>query len=136
MEPFSWMYEQKKLKAQKPSDLFKDGIGMRPPVEGTVARGFLPYPFKGKPDEAGKNLINALLPTAANLERGKTKFLTYCSPCHGNFGRGDSRLRGQFPSPPTLHSDKVRNWPDGNIYHVITEGQNVMPSYAHTGPEG
>jgi mono/diheme cytochrome c family protein len=130
MQPFSWMYEQNKLKAQKPSDLFKDGIGMRPPVEGTVARGFLPYPFKGKPDEAGKNLVNPLLSTAANLEHGKAKFLTYCSPCHGNFGRGDSRLRGQFPSPPTLHSDKVRNWPDGDIYHVITEGQNVMPSYA------
>jgi mono/diheme cytochrome c family protein len=130
MEPFSWMYEQNKLKAQRPSDLFKNGIGMRPPVEGTVARGFLPYPFKGKPDEAGKYLVNPLMSTASNLELGKTRFLTYCSPCHGNFGRGDSRLRGQFPSPPTLNSDKVRNWPDGNIYHVITEGQNVMPSYA------
>ena len=56
--------------------------------------------------------------------------MTFCSPCHGNFGRGDSRLRGQFPNPPTLHSEKVRNWPDGSIFHVITEGQNVMPSYA------
>jgi len=129
-EPFSWMSTQVKQKAQRPSELFKDGIGMRPPVEGTVARGFLPYAFKGKPDEAGKNLINPLLPTKDVLERGKSKFLTYCSPCHGNFGRGDSRLRGQFPNPPTLHSDKVRNWPDGNIFHVITEGQNVMPSYA------
>ena len=64
------------------------------------------------------------------VERGRQKFLTFCSPCHGNFGRGDSRLAGQFPNPPTLHSDKVRKWPDGNIYHVITEGQNVMPSYA------
>ncbi len=130
MEPFSWMSTQAKQKAQRPSDLFKDGIGMRRPVEGTVARGFLPYPYKGKPDEAGKNLINPLLPTKEVIERGKAKFLTYCSPCHGNFGRGDSRLQGQFPNPPTLHSDKVRNWPDGNIYHVITEGQNVMPSYA------
>lgn len=130
MVPFNWMSDQAKLKAQKPSDLFGNGIGMRPPVEGTVARGFLPYPFKGKPDDAGKYLLNPLLPTAAALERGKSKFLTYCSPCHGNFGSGDSRLAGQFPSPPTLHSDKVRNWPDGNLYHVITEGQNVMPSYA------
>jgi len=130
MEPFSWMSEQGKLKAQKPSPLFKDGIGMRQPVAGTVARGFLPYAYRGKPDEAGKNLVNPLLPTREVLDRGKTKFLTYCSPCHGNFARGDSRLRGQFPNPPTLHSERVRNWPDGNIYHVITEGQNVMPSYA------
>jgi mono/diheme cytochrome c family protein len=130
MQPFNWMMDQAKVKAQKPSELFKDGIGMRPPVEGTVARGFLPYPYKGKPDEAAKYLMNPLLPTEGVLERGKSKFLVFCSPCHGNFGRGDSRLAGQFPNPPTLHSDKVRTWPDGSIYHVITEGQNVMPSYA------
>ncbi|MBI5020412.1 MAG: DUF3341 domain-containing protein [Ignavibacteriales bacterium] len=129
MPPFNWMMTQEKLKAQKPSALFADGIGMRKPVEGTVARGVLPYPFKGQPDSAGKYLVNPLLPTKEILEIGKQKYFTFCSPCHGNFGQGDSRLRGQFPNPPTLHSDKVRNWPDGNIYHVITEGQNVMPSY-------
>ena len=129
-QPFNWMMDQAKLKAQKPSALFSDGIGMRPPVEGTVARGFMPFPYKGKPDEAGKYLVNPLLPTQDVIERGKSKFLTFCSPCHGNFGRGDSHLAGQFPNPPTLHSDKVRNWPDGDIYYVITEGQNVMPSYA------
>ena len=130
MPPFNWMVEQDKLKAQQASPLFKDGIGMRKPVEGTVARGFMPYPFKGKPEDAGKYLIDPLLPTKEVLEQGKSKFLTFCSPCHGNFAQGDSRLQGQFPSPPTLHSDKVRNWPDGKIYHVITEGQNSMPSYA------
>jgi mono/diheme cytochrome c family protein len=130
LQPFNWMMEQDKLKAQQPSDLFNDGIGMRQPVEGTVARGFMPYPFKGKPDDAGKYLINPLTPTMAVLERGKSKYLTFCSPCHGNFARGDSRLQGQFPNPPTLHSDKVRHWPDGSMYHVITEGQNAMPSYA------
>ncbi|MCX6135977.1 MAG: DUF3341 domain-containing protein [Ignavibacteriales bacterium] len=130
MSPFNWMMEQPKLNPQKPSSLFVDGKGMRPPVEGTIARGFIPYPYAGNPDDAGKYLVNSTVPTREVLAKGKEKFLTFCSPCHGNFGRGDSRLRGQFPNPPTLHSDKVRNWPDGNIYHVITVGQNVMPSYA------
>jgi mono/diheme cytochrome c family protein len=130
IQPFSWMMEQNKLKAQQPSKLFADGKGMRPPVYGTVARGFIPYQFEGKPEEAGKFLVNPLLSTRENIERGKSKYLTFCSPCHGNFARGDSRLQGQFPNPPTLHTDKVRNWPDGRIYHVITEGQNAMPSYA------
>jgi mono/diheme cytochrome c family protein len=130
IEPYSWMMVQGKLKPQAPSALFADGKGMRAPVPGTVARGFLPYAFSGKPDSAGRTLANPLPVTEGTLERGHGKFLTYCSPCHGNFGRGDSRLRGQFPNPPTLMSDKVRNWPDGSIYHVITEGQNVMPSYA------
>ena len=130
MQPFNWMMVQNKLKAQQSSELFKDGIGMRQPVEGTIARGFIPYAFKGKPEEAGKYLVEPLLPTKDVLDRGKSNYLTFCSPCHGNFARGDSRLQGQFPNPPTLHSDKVRNWPDGRIYHVITEGQNAMPSYA------
>ena len=129
MAPFNWMMEQPKLNPQQPSNLFADGKGMRPPVEGSVARGFLPYPYKGNPDEAGKSLVNTSVPTKEVLIRGRERFLTYCSPCHGNVGRGDSRLRGQFPNPPTLHSDKIRNWPDGSIYHVITEGQNAMPSY-------
>jgi mono/diheme cytochrome c family protein len=130
VQPFNWMMEQGKLKAQEPSNLFPDGIGMRVPVEGTVARGFLPYPYKGKPEDAARYLVNPLLPTPKNLERGKAKFLTFCSPCHGNFAQGDSRLQGQFPNPPTLQSDKVRQWPDGSIFHVITEGQNAMPPYS------
>jgi hypothetical protein len=124
------MSDQAKLKPQKPSALFANGIGMRVPVEGTVARGFMPYPYKGRPGDAGKYLVNPLPFSKEVLDRGQRDFLTFCSPCHGNFGRGDSRLHGQFPNPPTLHSDKVRNWPDGNLFHVITEGQNAMPGYA------
>jgi len=128
-EPFSWMSEQARLNAQEPSSLFPNGVGMRPPVKGTVARGFVPYAFAGRPEDAGKYLRNPLLPTEDVVQRGRKRYLTFCSPCHGNFGQGNSRLQGQFPNPPTLHSDKVRDWPDGNVYHVITEGQNVMPGY-------
>jgi len=130
IEPFTWMSDQPKLKAQKPSSLFNNGIGMRGAVPGTVARGSLPYAFAGKPDTAAAYLVNPLVPTEEVMKRGREKYLTFCSPCHGNVARGDSRLRGQFPNPPTLHSDKVRNWPDARIYAVITDGQNVMPSYA------
>ena len=89
---------------------------MRLPVEGTIARGFMPYPYTlgAKADSVGKLLVNPVVKTAASLDLGKRKYLTYCSPCHGNFGSGDSRMNGQFPNPPTLHSDKVRTWPDGS----------------------
>lgn len=128
MQPFTWMSKQDKITAQSTSMFFADGIGMRPPVEGTVARGMLPYPYHGKPAEAAA-LVNPVMPTREVYERGKKKFLTYCSPCHGNFGAGDSRLRGQFPNPPTLISDKLRSASDGTIFHIITDGQNVMPPY-------
>ncbi len=131
MVPFSWMDEQEKTIAQESSDFFDNGSGMLTPVEGTVARGFIPYAFKNKPEKAGKLLVNPLLPTKENLELGKNKFNIYCSPCHGYLAEGDSRLKGSFPNPPSLHSQKVRNWSDGRIYHVIVEGQNVMPSYSY-----
>ena len=127
--PFSWMSDQEKAVVQETNSIFSNGTTMQTPVKGTVARGFIPYPFENKPEEAGKFLVNPLIPDEVNLSVGKNKYNIYCSPCHGYLGEGDSRLRGQFPNPPSLHSEKMRNWSDGSIYHVITEGQNVMPSY-------
>ncbi len=129
-QPFNWMAVQARGNAQSATTLFADGKVMRNPVEGTVAQGYVPYAFKEKPEEAMAALSNPLLPTKETMELGKQRFLTYCSPCHGNFAQGDSRMNGQFPAPPSLHSDKARNWPDGRIYHIITEGQNLMPSYS------
>ncbi len=128
IEPFNWMMEQDKTTPQEKSAVFADNFGMRLPVEGTVAKGHLPYPFKGQltPTET---LPNPLLPTKEVLELGKKKFLTYCSPCHGNYADGDSRLRGQFPNPPTLHSQRARDFSDGMLYHIMVNGQNTMPSY-------
>jgi mono/diheme cytochrome c family protein len=128
IEPFSWMMEQEKVIPQEKSEFYTDNFAMRPPVEGTIARGFMPYPYKGiaAPTET---LPNPLVPTKEVLELGKKKFLTFCSPCHGNTGDGDSRLRGQFPNPPTLHSQRARDFSDGMIYHVIVNGQNIMPPY-------
>jgi mono/diheme cytochrome c family protein len=133
LPPFDWMMMQPKVMPQTMSEFYADGFGMRLPVAGTVARGFIPYPYAlgAKADSVGKFLVNPLLPTKTTLDLGKKKYFTYCSPCHGNFGNGDSRMNGQFPNPPTLHSDKVRTWPDGAIFHTITVGQNVMPSYQY-----
>lgn len=130
MQPFNWMMDQQRQNVQQKSLIYSDGFGMRKPVEGTIARGHLPYQFVGNPDLAGEKLINPIPVSKASLKLGQEKFDTYCSPCHDYHGTGQSRLRGQFPNPPSLHSDKVRNWSDGRIFAVITEGQNVMPSYS------
>ena len=127
--PFDWMMDQERQDVQEASVFFDDGYGMRVPVEGTIARGFLPYELKGE-ENPTQFLSNPLLPTKDVIELGEQKYLTYCSPCHGNYGEGDSRLRGQFPNPPTLHSNRAIEFRDGKIYHVITVGQNVMPSYS------
>ncbi len=129
MIPFNWMDKQDKTIPQERSDFFADSFSMRTPVKGTVARGFMPYPFMGV-DSPKVFLSDPLIPTKEVLKLGQKKFLTFCSPCHGNFGEGQGRLLGQFPPGPTFHSNAVINMTDGQIYHIITNGRNVMPSYA------
>ncbi len=129
MDPFNWMMNQQREIPQSRSHFFEDGFSMRVPVQGTVARGFMPYPYKDEP-VPGEVLSNPTFPARENIELGQNKYLTFCSPCHGDYGDGDSRLRGQFPNPPTFHSNRSREMSDGMLYHIITVGQNVMPGYA------
>ncbi len=129
--PFNWMTEQPKYSAQATTEFFANGSAMLPPVKGTVARGHLPYLYHDRPEEAAKRLINPLPVTEKTLLRGKRQYDIFCSVCHGDLAKGDSRLKDLFPTPPSLHSKKVREeWTDGRIFHVITDGQNTMPSYA------
>ena len=83
--PFNWMMEQDKVIPQSGSEMFADGRGMRIPVEGTVAKGFIPYPYMSEQNPT-EVLSNPYLPTKEKLLLGQKKYLTYCSPCHGNFG--------------------------------------------------
>jgi hypothetical protein len=107
---------------------------MRPAPAGTLPRGQVVYPYPATPEGAlmaDKNPLKNPLPrTLANLKRGQDMFNVYCGVCHGPFGEGDGSVVPKFPRPPSLQSDKVKQWPDGRIYHVIMAGQNLMPSYA------
>ncbi len=116
------MYWTKGLKYQQP--------GMKPPVPGTVARGHFPMPATMTMDEAGKSLQNPLQRTEAVLARGKHVYSQTCIVCHGPYGEGDGYIVPKYPRPPSLQSDKIRGYPDGNIYYIITRGQNLMGSYA------
>lgn len=103
---------------------------MKPPVKGTVPRGYTRYPYPNDAEAAGRELVNPLRPTPAVLKRGQVVFNTNCLVCHGPAGEGDGTVVPKFPRPPSLQSDKVRGWTDGRIYHVVTMGQNLMPSYS------
>lgn len=108
---------------------FSDSMTMRMPVEGTVARGYTPYPYKPKSfvdqQAAGNELINPVELNDQVLVEGKRQYDIYCMVCHGEFGQGDGNLytSGLFVAKPTsLVEDYVQSKPDGEIYHVITLG--------------
>lgn len=121
------MMDQPSVKAQEEAP--------RLPVAGTIARGALPYPYaQDEGDQAGQELVNPLPLTRNVMLHGQAVFNTYCLVCHGPRGQGDGPVIPKFPRPPTLTSEKVTTWSDGRIFHVITMGQNLMPSYASQVP--
>jgi len=133
--PYKWLDYTDRVKPQQTNTVFADGRSMQLPVEGTVARGHMPYAY-GKDDRssADKYMINPLSQSEEILVQGKKLYNIYCTACHGTYGDGDGKVvvrdAGKNLKPPSLHSSKVKNWGDGSIYHVITQGQNVMPAYA------
>lgn len=127
------MDDQPKALPQTSSGFFYNGSEMRLPVEGTVARGELREDdafFKGMgPD--GKPV--ATIPVKVDdalLARGAARYAIYCQPCHDARGDGKGILfqRGNVPTS-SFHSDKVRAYPDGQIFDIMTNGSGLMPSY-------
>jgi mono/diheme cytochrome c family protein len=120
-----------RVNPQHEDPLRPDESVMRVPVPGTVPRGYTPYRFaQADTTQAALENINPLPRTAQVLARGEKVFMTFCVVCHGPTGDGLGYQVPKFPQPPPLFSQKVMDWPDGRIFHVITRGQNIMPSYA------
>ncbi len=110
------------------------GMTMQTPPPGTIARGRLPLHFGPGPEEAaraGAELESPLEDGEEHLERGREMFGIYCLLCHGPEGRGDGPVsqRG-FPAPPSFDSETSAALAEGQIFHIVSFGQNNMPGHA------
>jgi mono/diheme cytochrome c family protein len=127
------MDRQEKHRPQSASRFFADGAAQRMPVAGTVPRDHL------RADDAYYRGVNSrgefvadvpVRVTMPLLKRGRERFDVYCSPCHSRAGDGRGIMveRG-YPPPSSFHVDRIRQFPDGQIFDVITHGVRNMPSY-------
>jgi len=125
------MIDQPKLKPQRKDIFLSRATGAMDPQLGTVADNETPYPYaQNEADRAGAELVNPLEPTAENLAHGTFVFEHVCIACHGPKAAGDGYVTALFPKPPSLMTRKVRDWPDGQIFHRPMRGQGSMPSHA------
>ena len=129
---------QQKYETQEPGPFFADGLAMRQPVAGTLARGHLNEDsayYTGKMADGSYVTVNPVELTPEGQNRGRERFNVYCSPCHHQTGNGLGVVvsRGYVP-PPSFQSETVRAFSDGYIFEVISDGVRNMPSYGHQVP--
>ena len=125
------MGDQPKLKPQRKDLFLGRPTGLMEPQPGTVAAGDAPYPYaQNEAGRAGAELVNPLQPTPEVLAQGRWVYENVCITCHGDKGAGDGKVTALFPKPPSLMTQKVRDWPDGQLFHRPMRVQNSMPSHA------
>lgn len=127
------MYRQSSYEANSSNPNFADSMTNRNPVNGTVAHGYLPYPYPNSDSGyawAGRYLRNPLTASEANMEQGKKLYTNFCSPCHGASGKGDGKVGDKLPGPPPAFDGPLKNLPEGKMFHSIQYGKGLMGSHA------
>lgn len=131
------MDRQPKIRPQSPSKFFADGRASRLPVAGTVSRGasFLDIPLNTGAETGTTNWVETIPApvTAEMVARGQDRYQIYCSPCHGALGDGNG-ITKKFGMGvvANLHDRRIVELPDGEIFHVISAGRNLMGGYAES----
>ena len=133
------MMEQPALKAQDFHPHDREKSSMLVPPQGSWPKGVKPYLYKGDPIGAGKNLVNPYKGKGSNeiIQLGQRHFNNYCMVCHGEQGKGDGPVAEKWKPVviPSLVTDKIKNYPDGRIFHIITDSQGLMNAYINQLPK-
>lgn len=156
------MQDQPRMKPYRSTSFFSNGLSSRPPVTGTVPRGFLradkafftgkkstpsatsgvsnPTPSTGGQQQASypDDIEEFPLPiTQEVVARGRERFEIFCAACHGLTGNGDGMIvRRGYRRAASFHTDALRQAPVGHYFDAITNGWGAMPSYAPQIPPG
>jgi mono/diheme cytochrome c family protein len=147
------MHDQESVRAFEPEPTTKDieartERSMRQPIEGTIPMDLNQYKLEKRSAEAMAQK-NPLPRSIDILKAGQRAYNIYCIVCHGERGDGDGNIipnlsdmnqsnsgrqylsRNQIPPPPSLHSDRVLEMKDGDLFNYITKGAAIMPKYDH-----
>jgi mono/diheme cytochrome c family protein len=103
---------------------------VRLPPEGSVpTKGLEHTPKPGTPQAAA--LKNPEKMAGNSLLAGKELFGIYCTPCHGESGKGDGPVAKKFvPTPVDISaSGHGSHHPEGDLFAIVTHGRNGMPPF-------
>jgi mono/diheme cytochrome c family protein len=87
-------------------------------------------PKKWEAPSTANELKNPFKDDAASVAEGKKLFLSTCSVCHGETGKGNGAASVALtPHPANFLSIEIKNESDGAIFWKLTEGNPPMASY-------
>ncbi len=114
---------------------FANRSSLREPIPGTVARNVDVYPLSAGDIDTAEvvNVDPNLEKSEFLLARGQNRFNVFCSPCHYYDGQSQNNQivkRGLWAGIPNLTRPETQALSNARIYHIISAGQNLMPSYA------
>ncbi len=143
------MHDQPRYDPQAGSGLFEDGRAMRPLPKGTLPREapILVEVAHGT-TETGDWVLEIPRPVVARaggperlVQRGQQRYGIYCAPCHGAAGDGKgvvsvraAEVGAAALQATTLHDERIRHIPDGQLFGTISNGIRNMPAYRHSIP--
>jgi len=115
--------------------LIKHGVSARDEptaVEAFVARRLrhLAVP------RAARGAANPVPPGPAVLARARAHFADHCASCHGNDGRGRTKMgQGLYPKAPDMTLPETQDLSDGELLYIIENGVRLtgMPAWGEAG---
>jgi len=134
IHPVSDMDSQPKYKAQSSNEFFYNGMTMQQPVPGTVAIGEMPSDdavASGRDAQGNFESKSPLESTPERIARGADRYTIYCAPCHRDSGDGQGILFKRGVPTTNLHDERIVAMPDGELFHGISNGVGLMPSYSY-----
>lgn len=132
--PIDWaaeMHYSQSYRAQEPPRL-QSPLGAVPYKFASDTRELTREPAIGPADFSV--LTNPIARTSATSAAGAELFRVNCSMCHGTEGLGDGRvseflLAYGYIAAPDLTAAGTADKTDGDVYGILTNGINVMPTF-------
>ena len=107
--------------------------GISIPVNGSVPYAY-PDTDEGRAQAAAEIIQNPIPIQDAKMKEAKELYNIYCGICHGEKGDGAGYLvrdDGKYPAQPAnLLLDEYISLSNGQYYHAIVHGKNLMGGYA------
>lgn len=100
-----------------------------PPADSVPTKGLEYTPKPGTPEAS--SLRNPEKITESSLAAGKELFGIYCTPCHGESGKGDGPVAKKFvPTPADISGTGFGGMvPEGMLFAIVTHGLSGMPPF-------